>query len=143
MKKTNYWMVRIYITYINKIKLKTGLKISGILENVRLTNYIKSIIFVLVNPEFVHSKINFMPENNSKAKAKILSIYKNSTFFFIYNMRTTDLAKFFNPSLCDINKFWPKTKVTVKLQIYSYNFKIKRQERNLGYYFKLIGFYKL
>lgn len=92
---------------------------------------------MMVNPEFVYNMIN------SKTKAKAVSVYENSIFFFLYNIKTIDPGKFPNPNLCNINNFWPKTKVAVKLQIYSYNFKIKRQKRNFGYFFKLIELYKL
>lgn len=115
MKKTNYWMVRNCITDINRIKLKTGLKTSRILVDAWSTSCIEPVIFVSANPQFVHSRINLMPEDNSKAKAKTLAVYKDSTFPFLYDVRTTDPGKFPNPSFCDVSNFWPKTKVAVEL----------------------------
>lgn len=143
MKKTNYWMIKICITNINKTKLKAGLKTTDILKDIWLTSYIKPVIFVSANSEFVYSRINHMLENNNKAKVKVLFVYKNSTFFFIYDIKTTNSGKFPNPDVCDMSIFWLKTKVAVELQIYSRNFKIRGQERNLRYFFKLIRLYKL
>ena len=143
MKKTNYWMVRICITDIDRTKLKTGLKTTGILGDAGSTSCIKPVISVSANPEFVHSRINFMSEDDNKAKAKALSVYEDSTFLFIYDVRTTDPGKFPDPGVCDVSTFWPETKVAVELQIHSRNFKTRGQERNLGYSFKLIGLYKL
>lgn len=118
-------MVKICITNIDKTKLKTVLKITKILRNIWLTNYIKPVIFVLAKPKFVYSRINLMSKDNSKAKTKVLSIYENSIFFFIYNMRTIDLSKFSNPGIYNMNNFWLKTKVDIELQIHFYNFKTK------------------
>lgn len=36
-----------------------------------------------------------------------------------------------------------ETKIAIEVQIYSHNFKIKGKEKNIGYIFKLIKFYKL
>lgn len=143
MKKTDYWMVRICSTDINRTKLKIGLKTSGVLRGVWLTSCIEPVISVSANPVFVYSRINLMRENNSKTKTKALSAYKNRTFFFLYDVRTTDSGKFPDPGLCDVSNFRPETKVAVEYQIHSCNFKIKEQERNLGYSFKLTGLYKL
>lgn len=136
-------MVGICITNIDKAKLKTGLKTIGILKNAQLTSYIKLVIFVLAKLKFIHSRINLMLKNNDKAKAKTLSVYKNSIFFFIYDIRTIDPGKFSNPGICNRNNFWPKTKITAELQIYLYNFKTKKQMKNLEYFFKPIKLYKL
>lgn len=80
----------ICITNINKNKLKTGLKTTEKLKNTWLINYIEPIIFVSANLKFVHFRINLMSKDNSKIKAKKLFVYKNSIFFFIYNIKTTD-----------------------------------------------------
>lgn len=97
----------------------------------------------MANSEFIHSKINFMLEDNSKAKAKALSVYKDSSFFFIYDVKTINSGNFPNSNVYDKNIFRPKTTVAIELQIYFCNFKIKKQERNLRYFFKLIELYKL
>ncbi|MCJ1348901.1 hypothetical protein MMC31_007134 [Peltigera leucophlebia] len=143
IKKTDYWMVRICIIDIDRTKLKTGLKTTGILGDAWSTSCIEPVISVSANPEFVHSRITLMSEDDSKAKAKALSVYKDSIFPFMYDVRTTDPGKFSDPGLCDVSNFWPETKVAVELQIHSRNFKTKGQERNLGYSFKLIRLYKL
>lgn len=98
---------------------------------------------MLANYEFVYSKINLMLGKNSKEKVKILSVYKKIIFFFIYNIKTIDPSKFSYPGVHDVNAFWPKTKIIVELKIHFCNFKTRRQKRNLRYFFKLIGFYKL
>lgn len=118
-------MVRICITNIDRTKLKTGLKTIGILGDAWSTSCIESVISVLAKPEFVHSKINLMLEDNSNAKDKALSVYEDSTFPFMYDVKTTDPGKFPNPGLCDVSNFWPESKVAVELQIHSRNFKTK------------------
>lgn len=72
-------------------------------------------------------------EDNSKANAKILFIYEDIIFFFIYNMRITNLGKFPNLSVCDMSIFPLKIKIAVELQIHSRNFKTRWQEKNLEY----------
>ena len=125
MKKTDYWMVRICITDIDRTKLKTGLKTTGILGDAWSTSCIEPVISVSANPEFVHSRINLMSEDDSKAKAKALSVYEDSTFPFIYDVRTTDPGEFPDPGVSNVNTFRPETKVTVELQIHSRNFKTR------------------
>lgn len=82
-----------------------------------------------------------MPDNNSKAK--VVYVYKNNIFLFIYNVKSTILGKFPDPGLCDISNFWPKTKVAVELQVHFCNFKMKKKEKNIRYFFKLIRLYKI
>lgn len=48
-----------------------------------------------------------------------------------------------DPGLFDVGNFRSETKVAVELQIHSSNFKMRGQENNLGYSFKLIELYKL
>ncbi len=48
-------------------------------------------------------------------KTKVLHMYKNSTFIYMYNMKTTILYKFSNLDIYDISKFWLKTEVTIEL----------------------------
>lgn len=107
------------------------------------TSCSKQVIFLVVNPKFVYLRINLILKDNSKAKAKTLSVYENNGYFFIYDIRAIDLGKFSNPGICNVNTFWSEIKVAVKLQIYSCNFKTKRQEKNLGYFIKLMRLYKL
>lgn len=141
IRETNYWIVKIYISDSNTGKLKTSLKITGILGDAWLTNSIEPVILMSVKPDLVQSRINLMSDDNSKAKA--LHVYKNNSFLFMYDMKNTTLGEFPYPSLCDVNRFRPKTKIVVELQVYPCNFKIKRKEKNIGYFFKLIGLYKL
>lgn len=61
----------------------------------------------------------------------------------MYDVKTTILGEFHDLGLCDRGNFWPETKVAIKLQVHSCNFKIKRKEKNIGYSFKLIGLYEL
>ena len=82
-----------------------------------------------------------MPDDNSKAK--VVHVYKDNIFPFIYNVKNTIPGKFPDPGLCDVSNFWPETKVAIELQVHSRNFKIKGKEKNIGYSFKLIGLYKL
>lgn len=70
-------------------------------------------------------------------------MYKDNIFLFIYDVKNTTSGKFLDPGLYDMNNFWPKIKVAIKLQVYSCNFKIKGKEKNIKYFFKLIGLYKL
>lgn len=58
-------------------------------------------------------------------------------------MKTINPGKFPNPGVSDVNNFWPVIKVVVELQIHFRNFKTKGQKKNLRYFFKLIGLYKL
>lgn len=141
MKKTEYRMIIICISDSDRSKLRISLKTTGILGDVWSTNSIEPLILVLAKPDFIQSKINFMLDNNSKAKA--LHVYKYNIFSFLYDVKNTTPGKFLNLGLYDVNNFRPETKVAVKLQIYSYNFKMKRKEKNIGYSFKLTGFYKL
>lgn len=71
-----------------------------------------------------------MPDDDSKAK--VLSVYVDNTFLFIYDVRTTNPGEFSDPGLCNVAKYRPETKVAVELQVHSRNFKAKGQERNLG-----------
>ncbi len=54
-----------------------------------------------------------MLDNNSKAK--VLHIYKNNIFLFIYDLKTTTQSKFSNFGLYNISNFWIETKVAIKL----------------------------
>lgn len=82
-----------------------------------------------------------MPDNNNKTK--VLYLDKNNIFLLMYDVKMTISNEFFNPSLCNISNFRPKTKIAIKLQIYSCNFKIKRKEKNIRYFSKFIIPYKL
>ena len=125
----------------NRGTLKTGLKTTGILDDVSLTNFIELVILVLAKPNFVKTRIDLIP--NNERKAKTLCIYKDSIFSFIYDVKTTTPGEYPDPSICNVSKFWLKIKVAVELQIHSCNFKMKEKEKNIGYSFKLIGLYKL
>ena len=135
-------MVKICITNINKTKLKTSLKITKILADAWLTSCIKPIIYMLAKHKFVYFRINLILKDNSKAKAKILSVNKGNIFLLIHNVRISDQDKIPDFGIYNLSKFWPKTKVAIELQIHSCNFKRKGDERNLGYFSKLIEFYK-
>lgn len=63
----------------------------------------KPVIFILINLKFIYFVINFILENTNKAKAKILFIYKNNIFSFIYNLKIIDLGKFSNFSFYNLN----------------------------------------
>lgn len=89
----------------------------------------------------VQSKNNIILDDNSKAK--VLHIYENKIFVFIYNMKNTTPSKFVDSGLCNVSNFWLKTKIAIELQIYSCNFKIKGKEQNIRYFFQFIGLYKL
>lgn len=130
VKKTDYWMVRICITDIDRTKLKTGLKTTGILGDAWSTTSIEPVISVSAKPEFVYSRIDLMPDDDSKAK--VLSVYVKNIFPFIYDVRTTDPGEFPDPGLSDVANIRPETKVAVELQVHSRNFKAKGQEINLG-----------
>lgn len=108
-------MVKICITNIDRIKLKTDLKTTEILENTWSTCCIELIISMLPKPEFVYSKINLVLEYNGKAKAKALFVYQDSIFAFIYDVKIIDLGKLFNPGVCTLSNFWPEIKVGLKL----------------------------
>lgn len=132
---------RKYLTSTNRSKLKTGLKTSIILNDAASTNYIEPIILVWANPKFVYLRIDLMFDNNSKAQA--LHIYKDNTFPFIYDVKATILSEFLDLYICDMSNFRLETKIAVKLQVYAHKFKIKRREKNIGYFSKLISIYKL
>ncbi len=134
-------MVRICISDSDRGKIRTSLKITGILGDIWSMNSIKFVISVLAKPDFVQSRINLMPDNNSKAKA--LNMYEDNIFPFMYDVKNTTPGKFPDFGLCDVKNFWPETKVAVELQVHSCNFKIKRKEKNIEYSFKFIGLYKL
>lgn len=95
---------------------------------------------MFAKPEFVRSKINLMPNDNSKAK--VLHMYKNNIFPFIYDVKTTIPGEFLDLALCDISNFCLETKIAIKLQVYSRNFKMKGKEKNIRYCFNFIGLYK-
>lgn len=99
------------------------------------------MILVFAKPDFVQSRIDFMPDNNGKAKR--LHMYKSKIFRFIYDVKNTSLGKSSNFCLYNMSNFWPKTKVTVELQVHSCKFKMKGKKKNIGYSFKLIRLYKL
>ena len=141
MRKTDYWMVRICISDTDRGKLRTSLKTTGILGDAWSTNSIEPVISVSARPDFVQSRIDLMPDNDSKAKT--VHMYENNIFPFIYDVKNTTPGEFPDPGLCDVSNFRPETKVAVELQVHSRNFKIKGKEKNIGYSFKLIGLYKL
>lgn len=141
IRKTDYQRIRICISDIDRDKLKTSLKTSGILSDIWLINSIKLVILMLTKPDFVQSRINLIPDDNSKAKA--LHVYKYNIFPFMYDVKNITPGEFFDSSLCDMSNFWLETKVAIELQVHSRNFKMKRKEKNIRYFFKLIGLYKL
>lgn len=141
MRKTDYCMVKICISDIDRYKLKTSFKTTRILGDALSTNPIKPMILMSTKSDFVQFRINLMVDDNSKAKT--LHMYEDNVFLFIYNVKNTTLSKIPDPGLCDISNFWPKTKVAIEQQVYSRNFKIKRMKKNIGYFFKLIRLYKL
>lgn len=91
--------------------------------------------------DIVQSKINVILDNNSKAK--VLYVYKNKIFPFIYDIKNTIPSKFLDSSLYNVSNFWLEIKVIIELQIHSCNFKIKGKKKNMRCFFKFIGFYKL
>ncbi len=82
-----------------------------------------------------------MADDNSKVK--VLHVYEDNIFPFMYDVKNTTPGEFPDPSLCDVSNFRPETKVIVELQVYSRNFKMKGKEKSIGYSFKLIRLYKL
>ncbi len=141
MRKTDYWKVRICISDINRGKLRTSLKTTGILSDAQSTNSIEPVISVSAKPNFVQSRIDLMADD--KSKTKVLHMYEDNIFLFIYDVKNTTLGKFPNLGLCNMSNFWFETKVVIELQVHSRNFKIKGKEKNIGYSFKLIELYKL
>lgn len=92
--------------------------------------------------DFVKSMIDIMPEDDSKAA--MVTIFKNSTFLFLYDIRKTTLSEFWDLCYFDVKNFRPDTKVGVEMQIYSQNFKPKRRNKgSQSYSFKLMSMYKL
>lgn len=105
-------MVKICISDINKYKLKTNLKTIRILGDALSTNSIKSMISISSKPDSVQFRINIIANDNNKAK--ILHIYKDNIFLFIYNMKNTTLGEISNSGLCDVSNFWPRTKIDIE-----------------------------
>lgn len=56
-----------------------------------------------------------MLEDYSKTKTKALSVYENSIFFIMYDVRTNNLGKLPDSDVCNVSNFWPETKVVVEL----------------------------
>lgn len=78
-----------------------------------------------------------MSEDNSKVNT--FTVYKKSTFLFIYDVRKTNPGQFLDSGIYDESVFRPETGVTVEIQINSCNFKVKNsKKKNLGYSFRLI-----
>lgn len=122
-------MIQLYISNMDKRILKTRLIITGIPSDTQLTTFFKPVILVLAKPNFVQFRIQLILDN--KNKAKVLHIYKNSIFPFIYNVRITILVKFPNFDIYNVSNFWLKTKVTVEIQLYSCNLRMKKKRKIL------------
>ena len=57
--------------------------------------------------------MDLIPDDESKAK--VVYIYEDNIFLFIYDMKNITLSKFPNLGLCDVSKCRPKTKFAVEL----------------------------
>lgn len=87
----------------------------------------------------------FYPENDNKIT--MVTVFKDNTFLFVYDIKNTTLNEFSDLSHFDISNFWPNIKILVEMQIYLQNFKTKRENKNSQvnqkYLFKLVDIYKL
>lgn len=80
-----------------------------------------------------------MLKDNSKVA--VITVFKNSTFSFLYNIRKTTPSKFSHSSHFNVSNFQLNTKVAIKMQIYLQNFKFKKRNKsNQQYLFKLVDY---
>lgn len=106
-------MVRICIKDTDRGKLKICLKITRIIGDTWSINSIELVILMLAKPDFVLSRIDLMTDDNSKVK--ILHVYKDNIFSFMYDVKNTIPDEFIYYGLYDGSNFEPKTKVAIKL----------------------------
>lgn len=75
--------------------------------------------------DFVEFIINIISKNNNKAE--VVSLFKDNTFLFIYNIRKTMSGESSDSSYFDVTNFWSNIKIIIEIQIYLQNFKPKNK----------------
>lgn len=86
----NYWAIRIQIFTETRDKLKIGLKTHGILKDAWNLASLNTEIFMSIKKNFVDSLRKIMLDNECKANVNFLLC--NMTYFFTYDMKTTELG---------------------------------------------------
>lgn len=99
------------------------------------------MIFISAN-KAIDTMVKIMPEG--KSKAKVVFLLNDSTFLYIYNIKTTTTSQFTDPRLFYDKNFQANTSVVVEVQIYPQNFMPKRSvEYICRYLFKQVGIYSI
>lgn len=140
-------MVKLCIRQDNRTKLRIGLIKNGVLGDNWYERSIEPVVTLSATSDFVNSMIDIMP--NDESKAKVVHVFKDSTFPFAYDVKDTTPGEFPDPGHVDVKKFRPDTKVAVEVQVHAQNFKSRggdkgiQNQGNLGYSFRRVGIYKL
>lgn len=86
----DYWAIKtIQISIETKDKLRTGLKMHGILKGIWNPTNLNKEIFMSIKKNFVDSLVRIMLGNECKANVGFLLC--NETYPFTYNIKTTEL----------------------------------------------------
>ena len=81
-----------------------------------------------------------MPDN--ECKDNVDSLLCDGTYFFTYNVKTTEPGQFSDPEMFHINNFQVYISVAIEMRVQSWNFKPKKANKvTRGYSFKLVSFY--
>lgn len=136
----DYYEIKTLISTKTRDKLKTGLKTNDILKNAQNPINLDTNISILIKKNFVDSIMRIMLDNKCKVNNNFLLC--NGTYFFIYNVKTTEPRHVPDPKIFHVDNFQIFTNVAIKVQLQVQNFKPKEaNEVTCGYFFKLVSFY--
>ncbi len=97
---------------------------------------------MLIKKDFVDSFVRIMPDNECKANVDFLLC--DSTYPFMYDVKTTKLGQFSDPEMFHVDNFQVCTSVAMEVRVEFWNFKPKGvNEVTYGYSFKPVGFYRI
>lgn len=88
MMDKDYWAIKIQISTKTRNKLKINLKTHGILKGVWNFANLDKEISMLVKKNFVASIMRIMSDDN--CQANVDSLFYDDTYFFMYNIKTTE-----------------------------------------------------
>lgn len=118
---TNYWIIKLVISNKTKNKFKTCLKSKRIFKDVENPMAHNNEISVLAKKEFIDPIIRIML--GSKCKTKIIYLFNDKTYLFMYDMREIIPGQFSNLGNFSIKNFQVRTSIAVEVEINFQNFK--------------------
>ncbi len=117
IKDKDYWIIKILISTKTRDKLRTSLKIDGILKDTWNPTSLNTEIFMSIKKYFVDFIVRII--SNNKYKANVDSLLCNATYYFTYNVKMIEPGQFSDPRMFHVNNFQVCISVAMEVQLQS------------------------